>query len=151
MTHPIRIAAILLAMAATPVLAQDGPSLADLGSDAALAADFDKMAQGASIPDWVRGAAVTTPAQTAQFDGKDWQVMSACKQHDCGAHQIAVIRSADGAMHGVLSELAEDGSSQTLTWLNMTGGAETIDGRTVLFAALSGSLANHPEAFNYPE
>ena len=29
------------------------------------------------------------------------------------------------------------------------GGAESIDGRTILYAALTGSLDNHPQAFNY--
>ncbi len=38
---------------------------------------------------------------------------------------------------------------EKLTWLNVSD-ALSIDGKTVLFAALSGSLDNHPDAFNYP-
>ncbi|UMX74970.1 hypothetical protein MJ559_08690 [Klebsiella pneumoniae] len=37
---------------------------------------------------------------------------------------------------------------EKLTWLNVSD-ALSIDGKTVLFAALSGSLDNHPDAFNY--
>ena len=49
--------------------------------------------------------------------------------------------------HGVLSET--DGTVERLTWLGIGGGAESIDGRTILYAALTGSLDNHPQAFNY--
>ncbi|MGL5500582.1 MAG: Ivy family C-type lysozyme inhibitor, partial [Plesiomonas shigelloides] len=49
---------------------------------------------------------------------------------------------------GVLSRSNEDGTAQQLTWLNVSDDL-SIDGKTVLFAALSGSLANHPDSFNY--
>ncbi|EOQ1650832.1 Ivy family C-type lysozyme inhibitor, partial [Escherichia coli] len=35
-----------------------------------------------------------------------------------------------------------------LTWLNVND-ALSIDGKTVLFAALTGSLENHPDGFNF--
>ena len=41
------------------------------------------------------------------------------------------------------------GTVERLTWLGIGGGAESIDGRTILYAALTGSLDNHPQAFNY--
>ena len=134
----------------TAAIAQDAPSLADLGSDSALAAAFKKMSGSVKMPEWISTGIVTTPSQKVSFDGKEWIAMSGCKPHDCAAEQIAVIYSpASGEMFGVLSQMPDENQPQTLRWLNMQGGAETIDGRTILFAALTGSLANHPEAFNY--
>lgn len=139
--------ALLGPVAAT---AQEAPTLADLGRDAALTKAFETMAQTSELPDWLRQGMVTSPTQNAGFDGKSWLVMSGCKPHDCASHGIAVIYSPEsGAMHGVLSDTSEDGSEQALRWLNIGGGAESIDGRTILFAALTGSLANHPDAFDY--
>ncbi|WP_017997764.1 Ivy family c-type lysozyme inhibitor [Paracoccus sp. N5] len=136
-----------------PALAQEaaGPSLADLGQDQALTAAFDKMAEGHPMPEWLRGAAVTTPAQKVSFGGKDYLAMTACKQHDCAANQLAMLYAPDsGEAYGLLS--VQDGKgAELLTWLNIGGNAESIDGRTILYAALTGSLANHPEAFDYKD
>ncbi|MDT1061632.1 Ivy family c-type lysozyme inhibitor [Paracoccus sp. CPCC 101403] len=140
--------AILLA--APLAYAKEPPTLDDLDQNAALSKAFKGMAGKSPMPDWVQQGIVVTPTQTARFDGKSWLVMSGCKQHDCASQQIAVIYSPEtGAMHGVLSETAEDEPVQTLRWLNIGGGAESIDGRTILFAALTGSLANHTESFDY--
>ncbi|WP_199259577.1 Ivy family c-type lysozyme inhibitor [Paracoccus binzhouensis] len=132
--------------------AQDaaGPSLADLGRDQALTAAFETMAKGHEIPAWVREGMVTTPSQKVSFDGSDYLAMTGCKQHDCAANQIAMLYAPDrGEAYGVLS--VHDGKgAELLTWLNIGGNAESIDGRTILYAALTGSLANHPEAFDYP-
>ena len=51
-------------------------------------------------------------------------------------------------MSGVLSVVNENTAQEKLTWMNVSD-ALSIDGKTVLFAALSGSLENHPDAFNY--
>lgn len=51
-------------------------------------------------------------------------------------------------MMGVFSTVDEKTSREKLTWLNVSDEL-SIDGKTVLFAALSGSLQNHPDAFNY--
>lgn len=50
-------------------------------------------------------------------------------------------------MSGVYS-VVDEKPTRRLTWLNVSD-ALSIDGKTVLFAALSGSLDNHPDAFNY--
>lgn len=50
----------------------------------------------------------------------------------------------------VFAVMDEKTSQENLTWLNVSN-ALSIDGKTVLFAALSGSLENHPDAFNYPQ
>lgn len=75
--------------------------------------------------------------------------MSACKPHDCGAERVAVLWSEKSQqMSGVLSVVNENTTQEKLTWMNVSD-ALSIDGKTVLFAALSGSLENHPDAFNY--
>ena len=62
---------------------------------------------------------------------------------------IAVIWSEKSKqMSGVYSVVDEKTDQEKLTWLNVSD-ALSIDGKTVLFAALSGSLDNHPDAFNY--
>jgi hypothetical protein len=38
--------------------------------------------------------------------------------------------------------------TEVLTWLTIGGGDESIDGRTILYAALTGSLENHRGQFN---
>lgn len=138
-----------LAMLACPVLADDALTISDLGKHAELTAAFDKMAEGHTIPDWVRGGAVGSPAEMAAFDGREYLVFSGCKQHDCGANQVALLYDPKGGvMYGLLVE-GNPEKAQSLTWLNIGGNAESIDGRTVLFAATTGSLANHPDAFDY--
>ncbi|MFC3570988.1 Ivy family c-type lysozyme inhibitor [Paracoccus sp. TOH] len=133
-------------------LAQEdaGPTLADLGQDQALTAAFEKMAAGHEVPAWIREGMVTTPSQKVSFGGKDYLAMTGCKQHDCAANQVAMLYAPDSdKAYGVLS--VHDGKgAELLTWLNIGGDAESIDGRTILYAALTGSLANHPEAFDYP-
>ncbi|HWL55396.1 MAG TPA: Ivy family c-type lysozyme inhibitor [Paracoccus sp. (in: a-proteobacteria)] len=140
----------MLVLGLAPAFAEDAPTLADLGKNAELAAAFKAMAGETEMPDWLEQPIVTTPTATASFDGKPWQVMYGCKQHDCAAHRIAVIYSAEaGKMYGVVSDTSENGEEETLHWLNIGGGPESIDGRTILYAALTGSLANHPGAFDY--
>jgi hypothetical protein len=48
------------------------------------------------------------------------------------------------------SAVDEKTAQETLTWLNVSDDL-SIDGKTVLFAALSGSLENHPDAFNFQQ
>ncbi len=50
-------------------------------------------------------------------------------------------------MSGVYS-VVDEKTDREADWLNVSD-ALSIDGKTVLFAALSGSLDNHPDAFNY--
>ena len=125
------------------------PTLADLGRDNALAAAYAAMSEGHPMPDWIADGIVVTPAQPVAFGGKTYLAMQGCKQHDCAANQIAMLYAPeDGAAYGVLSVRDGDGA-ELLTWLNIGGGPESIDGRTILYAALTGSLGNHPESFRY--
>lgn len=54
-----------------------------------------------------------------------------------------------GRGHARGAAVETDDTVERLTWLGIGGGAESIDGRTILYAALTGSLDNHPQAFNY--
>ncbi len=84
------------------------------------------------------------------FGGDKVYVMSACKQHGCGSEQIAVMYDPNKKiMCGVLLVANPETRAEKLTWMNLGGGNETIDGRTILYAALTGSLENHPDAFDY--
>jgi hypothetical protein len=148
------IAAVALAgilMGATSALAQDHPgTFRDIATDPAAAAAFKTMAEGHRLPDWVHGKTVESPGHEVIFGGQKVYVMSACKQHDCGAEQIAVMYDpGKKVMYGVLLSADPNARAEKLTWMNIGGGNESIDGRTILYAALTGSLENHPDAFNY--
>ena len=68
---------------------------------------------------------------------------------DCGSQRIAVMWSEkSNQMTGLFSTIDEKTSQEKLTWLNVND-ALSIDGKTVLFAALTGSLENHPDGFNF--
>ncbi len=128
------------------------PSLADLTADEKMEAAFDDMAGDVELPDWVKSKAVTSPGQRVSFDGKEYLAMTGCEQHQCGAHKIAVLyEEQSGTMYGLLSAEDEESGSETLTWLNIGGGPESIDGKTLLFAAVTGSIENHPEDFQYAQ
>lgn len=49
---------------------------------------------------------------------------------------------------GVFSSVEEKTGNEKLQWLNLPDDL-SIDGKTVLFAALTGSLDNHPDSFNF--
>lgn len=133
-------------------MAQDSlPSFADLGQDKTLTAAFDKLAEGQTLPEWLRDGAVTMPGQKVGFGGKEYVAVTACKQHDCAANQFAMIYAPEGGDAFGLLSTHESDAVENLLWLGIGGNAESIDGRTILYAALTGSLANHPDAFNYPE
>lgn len=141
--------AILLTAGA--VFAQDAqPSLADLGSDSAMKAAYDAMTKGHEMPEWLTGNAVTSPGDEVSFGGKSYVAMSACKPHDCSAQAVAVLYDPqEKTMYGVLSSQEEDGTREALQWLNIGGGPESIDGKTLLYATLTGSVSNHPNDFKY--
>lgn len=132
-------------------IAQDAtPSLADLSTDSNMAAAFAAMVGDRKMPEWVTTKAVTSPADIVQFAGQDYLAMTACEQHLCGPHRIAVLYdAASGTMYGLLSTADGGESTENLIWLNIGGGPESIDGKTLLYAAIAGSVANHPEDFNY--
>ncbi len=149
----IRIAVAMVAVlpAATAAAAQDHPVIfSDIAKEPAAASAFKTMVEGHRLPDWIHGKTVEAPGHEVMFGGEKVYVMSACKQHDCGSEQIAVLYDPGRKiMHGVLLIADPKTRSERLTWMNIGGGKESIDGRTILYAALTGSLENHPDAFDY--
>lgn len=120
-----------------------------LATGANTKAAFNTMAKGHDLPAWVRKGGVTTPPSDVKLDGSRYQVMMACKPHDCSSQRMAVIYSAkSGKMAGVLSDVNDKKNTEQLTWLG-DDNTLTIDAKTVLLAALTGALDNHPGAFNY--
>ncbi|NTJ66079.1 C-lysozyme inhibitor [Agrobacterium rhizogenes] len=136
---------------ATSASAQDHPTtFREIASDPTASAAFKAMAKGHKLPDWINGKTVESPGNEVMFEGDKVYVMSACKQHDCGDEQIAVLYDpGKKIMYGVLRVADQKTVSEKLTWMNIGPGNEAIDGRTILYAALTGSLGNHPDAFNY--
>ncbi|KGI63992.1 C-lysozyme inhibitor [Enterobacter sp. UCD-UG_FMILLET] len=143
------IVTTLSLLTATAAYAQTEMTVSSLATDSETSKAFHKMSKGHNLPDWVMKGGTSTPAMRVTVDNKAYQVVSACKPHDCAAEQIAILYSPDTkSMSAVFSKQSEEGYQQNLVWLN-SGSDISIDGRTVLFAALSGSLQNHPDAFNF--
>ncbi len=136
------VAALVIA---TSAMAQDDLTISSLAKGETTKAAFNQMVQGHKLPAWVMKGGTYTPAQTVTLGDETYQVMSACKPHDCGSQRIAVMWSEkSNQMTGLFSTIDEKTSQEKLTWLNVND-ALSIDGKTVLFAALTGSLENHPD------
>lgn len=143
------ITAIAALVMASSALAQSDVTISSLAKGDTTKAAFNQMVKGHKLPAWVSNGGTFSPAKTVTLGDESWQVLSACKPHDCGAERVAVLWSEKShQMSGVFSTVDEKTSQEKLTWLNVSDEL-SIDGKTVLFAALSGSLENHPDAFNY--
>lgn len=143
------ITAIAALVMASSALAQSDVTISSLAKGDTTKAAFNQMVKGHKLPAWVSNGGTFSPAKTVTLGDEPWQVLSACKPHDCGAERVAVLWSEKShQMSGVFSTVDEKNSQEKLTWLNVSDEL-SIDGKTVLFAALSGSLENHPDAFNY--
>ncbi|MEH4297758.1 Ivy family C-type lysozyme inhibitor [Enterobacter ludwigii] len=139
----------LALLSATTAFAQNDISIRKIVTDNETSKAFYKMSKGYKFPDWVVEGGTSTPAMKVTLNSVPYQVVSACKPHDCAAEQIAILYSPENkSMFGVFSKHSADGAQQNLQWLNSENDIP-IDGKTVLFAALSGSLENHPDAFNF--
>ena len=145
-----RIAGLLLATV-TPLLAAHAAPLtfSTARKDPTWAKRFDAMFEHAMKPGWLNSATESEAVQVS-LDGKPYQVVLACKRHDCHNHQIAVLFNPT-ASYALLFETQDNSTDEKLTWLNIGGGPESIDGKTILYAAITGSLFNHPKTFSYGE
>lgn len=142
----IAAAAMLISAGA---FAADNLTVSDLATNKDSKAAFSKMVKGHKLPAWVSKGGTSTPAKTVKIGDTEYQVLSACKPHNCSAERVAVLWSEKSqTMSGLFSAVNEKSDKETLTWLNV-GDALSIDGKTVLYSALSGSLENHPDAFNF--
>lgn len=140
-------AAMLIATGA--FAANNDVSVQSLASNPETKAAYNHMVKGHALPAWVSKGGTTTPAKTVKLGGETYQVLTACKPHDCASESVAVLWSEKSkTMSGVFSSVNDKSGKQSLTWMNI-GDALSIDGKTVLFSALSGSLENHPDAFNF--
>lgn len=138
------ISAILMAGAAMA----DPVTLTTRMQEPGWASRIDTMFGAVPKPDWLGHATESEPVAVT-LDGKPYTVLLACKQHDCGNHQFVVLFD-DTTMYGLRFETEDNSPEESLTWLGIGGGAESIDGKTILYAAITGSLFNHPQMFAFP-
>lgn len=141
------LAAFVVMVAAGSAVQAEPVTLSTWLQQPAFSERFNALFGQTPRPDWLTGA-TESEAVAVAMDGKPYQVLLACKKHDCGNHQLAVLFDAE-AIHGLRFETADNSAQETLTWLNIGGGPESIDGKTILYAAITGSLFNHPKAFAF--
>lgn len=140
---------LFLTCSAFSALAAEPLTIEHLATDKATSKAFKDMTQGQKLPAWVVKGGTASPNQEVTIDGKKYLVLNSCKPHDCAAESIAVLYSPESkTLSGLFSQQDQKAVHQRLTWLNI-GDALSIDGKTVLFAALTGSLENHPQSFNF--
>lgn len=141
--------ALALSCSALTAHATQPLTVSSLATDKATAAAFKTMVGSQTLPQWVTQGGTTSPNQDVVIGGEKYIVLNSCKPHDCAAESIAVLYSAESkTLAGVLSIVDQQAVDQKLTWLNISDNL-SIDGKTVLFAALTGSLDNHPDSFNF--
>lgn len=145
-----KMSMVTLLLASAGAWAQgDMLTVSGLANGANSKAAFSKMTEGHKLPDWVTKGGTGSPAKSVKLGSETWQVIGSCKPHDCGAERVAILWSAEKKeMAGVYSTVKEDSAEEKLVWMNVSDDL-SIDGKTVLYAALTGSLENHPDAFNY--
>lgn len=134
---------------ATSVYAQDELNISKLAVDQETKAEFQKMVANKKLPKWVTQGGTDSPGREVNIAGNKYLVLSSCKPHDCESQRIAVLYSvAKKKIAGVFSLVDEQTGNEMLQWLNIPDDL-SIDGKTVLLAALTGSLENHPDNFNF--
>lgn len=141
------IAALLLAASCATAHANN-LTIDALASNPDTAAAFASMIKDHHLPVWISRGGVSSPARDVTIDGNEYQVLQSCKPHYCGDERIAIIYSAQNkTMSGVYSQVNQQKDQEKLQWLNITDDL-SIDGKAVLYSALTGSLENHPTLFN---
>ncbi|AXD29068.1 C-lysozyme inhibitor [Salmonella enterica subsp. houtenae] len=134
---------------ATSAYAQDELTISKLAVDQDTKAEFQKMAANQHLPKWVTQGGTDSQGQKVNIAGNQYLVLTSCKPHDCSSQRIAVLyATATKKIAGVFSSVEEKTGNEKLQWLNLPDDL-SIDGKTVLFAALTGSLDNHPDSFNF--
>lgn len=140
---------LVLACSTLSAYAAEPLTISSLATDKATVEAFNTMVGSQKLPQWVTQGGTTSENQNVEIDGEKYIVLNSCKPHDCAAESIAVLYSPKSkTLAGVFSELDEQAVQQKLTWLNISDNL-SIDGKTILFAALTGSLDNHPNSFNF--
>lgn len=107
------VAALVIA---TSAMAQDDLTISSLAKGETTKAAFNQMVQGHKLPAQVMKGGTYTPAQTVTLGDETYQVMSACKPHDCGSQRIAVMWSEkSNQMTGLFSTIDENVARETHT------------------------------------
>ena len=133
----------------TNALAIDNLTISKLANDEKTKASFHQVIENNDLPSWILTGGTESSSRTINLNGNEYQVMTSCKPHDCPSEQIAIMYSKEkNVMAGVFSSSDEKNNTQDLLWFNISDDL-SIDGKTVLFAAITGSLENHPNEFNY--
>ena len=141
--------ALFLAGLATSAYAQDELTISKLAADQDTKAEFQKMTANQHLPKWVIQGGTHSQGQKVNIAGKLYLVLTSCKPHDCSSQRIAVLyATATKKIAGVFSTVEAKTGNEKLQWLNIPDDL-SIDGKTVLLAALTGSLDNHPDSFNF--
>lgn len=110
-------------------------------------AEFRKMTADHQLPEWVTDGGTDSQNQRVNIDGHPYLVLTSCKPHDCASQRMAVLYATETKkLAGVFS--TAEAESEKLQWLNVSD-ALSVNGKTVLFAALTGSLDNHPGHFSF--
>ncbi|MBK4717049.1 MULTISPECIES: Ivy family C-type lysozyme inhibitor [Tenebrionibacter/Tenebrionicola group] len=149
MLKKLSVATLLLASAGAWAAGNDMLTVSGLANGANSKAAFARMAQGHRLPAWIAQGGTGSPARTVTLGAETWQAIGACKPHNCSAERVAILWSAEKKiMAGVYSTVDEKSAQEKLVWMNVSDDL-AIDGKTVLYATLTGSLENHPDAFNY--
>lgn len=134
---------------ATSVYAQNELTISKLAVDQETKEEFQKMVANQHLPKWVNQGGTDSQGQKVSIAGNQYFVLTSCKPHDCGSQRIAVLYAmATKKMSGVFSSVDEKTDNENLQWLNIPDDL-SIDGKTILLAALTGSLENHPGSFNF--
>ena len=144
-----KLIALTLSVFATSTFAQDELTISKLATGQDTKAEFQKMVASKHLPNWISQGGTDSQGQKVNIAGKQYVVLTSCKPHDCASQRIAVLYSMGmKKLAGVFSSIEEKTGSEKLQWLNIPDDL-SIDGKTVLFAALTGSLDNHPDSFNF--
>ncbi|AIO30130.1 Ivy family c-type lysozyme inhibitor [Burkholderia pseudomultivorans] len=144
--------AIVAVSVASLSLAENLPlTLSTVKRDPVASKAFEAMKKDHALPSWVERGGTETRGNSVSFDGRQMVVMTACKPHDCGSERFAILYDPQrNVMYGLLLVVdPKRRDTERLTWMNLRDGGESIDGRAILYAALTGSVANHPDAFNF--
>lgn len=127
--------------------AQDELTVSRLAVNQETKTQFQKMTTNTQLPKWVTQGGTDSQTKKIEINGKPYLVLVSCKPHDCASQRIAVLYATETKqLAGVFSSTDENGTNEKLQWLNIPDDL-SIDGKTILFAALTGSLDNHPDSF----
>ncbi|HFW0244777.1 TPA: Ivy family C-type lysozyme inhibitor [Salmonella enterica subsp. enterica serovar Poona] len=124
-------------------------TISKLASNPDTKEEFKQMIGNQHLPAWITQGGADSPGNSVQIGGKKYVVLTSCKPHDCGSQCIAVLYTTQTKkIAGVFSSSDEMEMSQKLQWISIPDSL-SIDGKTVLFAALTGSLEHVPDGFNF--